>query len=203
MEIEEIHISKHQRIFIVEIHPLDLNVVYISKLTDYAYIRRGDETQRIPLIETLKLIEEKRIPRVRAIIKEINREKSGEDIKIKIRLSFRNEGAKPAYHSISSIYFSARKGNKEKIAIKSIRGRAYDITDINPHTLKAFQIDANHPLYPNLSTVFGEFEIEFKEENEIEVKININEEMTYSSQKFIISKDEIKEIQSLIGKTYI
>ena len=202
LEIEEVKISEYEKIFIIEIHPIDSNTVYISRFTDYAYIRKGDETQRISLIETLRLIEEKKSPRVVVNLDKVALEKNERNVKIKFKLSFLNKGNKPAYHLISLIGFILKKGNKEKVIIKEKGPNVVDVTSHNPDTLRTFQVNMKTPLYPFFPMTFGEFEIELSKESEVEMKININEEMSYSSQKFMISEEGIEEFQSF-WKTYV
>ncbi len=202
VEIEKIEIQKKENIFIIEIHPIDLNVVYFSRLEDRAYRRIGDETTQIPFVETLKLIEEKIIPRININLEPETWEEKEDSIEGKLRVVYNNFGNKPGTHLTSILTFRLHEGQDSNVIIKS--EKSTDVTSINSNCIKAFQFELlRRPLYPNSPTVFDHITLSFKKDIKIKLLLETHEEKSYSFQEVIISKDRQFIRSEPMYKSYI
>jgi len=202
IEIEEIPITKNQKVFVIEIHPADGNVVYFSKISDYAYRRVCDETLKIPLMETLKLIEEKRMPRMKVNVEPKKWQEKEGIIEGSIKVVYNNLGNRPAYRMISLFMFKLCEGTDKNITI--CNSRFNDITHLNTGFIKVLQYrDLDYIFYPNCPTVAGSIEISFNKDIKLELIIETNEEMSYSEGVFVLSSEGIKEKSPPSFKTYI
>lgn len=202
IEIEKIMISKNQNIFAVEIHTVDTNVVYFSRLSDSIYKRVADKSEKINLLEATALIDAKRMPLVYITMEGIDFIEEGEIIESNFKIVNNNKGSKPAYHCISWYSFKLIDGSSEQIDIQS--KVMIDATSRNTGYLKVFQTNPNIiPFFPGRPFVNDEIKIKFNKNSRIRIFIETNDEMSYSKQEFILSKDGIKEEASPIFKTYI
>ncbi|MEW6101119.1 MAG: RNA-binding domain-containing protein [Candidatus Omnitrophota bacterium] len=190
IEIEKIN-GQDKNTFLVEIHPRDTNVVYYSKRDNKVYKREADETKEISLVETIRLVEEKRVAKV--FVNLVNKglaEKEG-IIEASIGIVYKNFGSRPAFHGMAMLLFDAsEKGNCEITLLSN------DYLDISHHNVcfKCYQRHFPNILYPERNIADLTVKLKFKQSAVINLSVDFDEEKGRSQQIFEINKDGAKEI---------
>lgn len=199
IEIEKVNLQEHKNVFLIEIHPQDANVVYYSTRDGCAYKREADETKKIPLDETFRLVEEKRIAKVFVTLENLGFKEQEGIIQGDVKVVYKNLGARPA--SNGSCLFLFKTSEQDKCEITYPVSNILDITDINT-CFKCFQREFTKMLYPNRPVVDGVIKFKFRQSAIITLSIEFDEEKGRSKQIFSINKDGVKEV-SKIFKSYI
>lgn len=190
IEIETINLSENKNIFLIEIHPQDANVVYYCKRDGRAYKREADETKRINLDETVRLIEEKRTAKVFINLEDIRFEEEGVIVHRQVKVVYNNFGSKPA--SRGSALFLFTTTNRDNCEITYNISAILDVTDIN-NCFKCYQKEFENILYPNRPVVAGVIDLKFNESATITLSFEFDEEKGRSHQIFSISRHGTKE----------
>lgn len=92
LEIVNIQKDDNNNVFLVEISREDHACVYYSTVTDYSYIRRGDESPKLSLNKFMNLVAHKNLPR---IFINVSKPISKRTKKLNYGLKFINKGLKP------------------------------------------------------------------------------------------------------------
>jgi hypothetical protein len=199
LNIIEIKINGEGNVFIIEIKNHDNRYVYYSKITNQAYIRRGNESFPLKLIEVIELIAKKNHARV--FVKFDNKLKETNN-RYEFELAYFNDGLEPGRYVTSSIKLFYEDENLN-IIIKGTNVR--DISHLNEDAKKTYQITLAYPpnsiwLYPKTTTVIGNVIVSPKKDFELKMIIQTYEDRGLTNQEVLITKKEgifnIKEIES-------
>lgn len=192
-------INEENPIFSIEIHPIDIHVVYFSKITNNVYSRKNDTSIIESLPDVYRLISEKKCAKVFIKFKEEREEKiQTNSMKIKLVPSYINEGFEPGEWVMSTLKFVLHKGNPEKIKIIASKTWTRNSTILEDHKdLDLFQTNQweKDIIYPKVPMSIGNFEITLEKEEEIYMIIHTHEKKGRSKQIFLINFKEI--IQTL------
>jgi hypothetical protein len=207
IEIEEVEVED-KSVFLIEIHPRDFNVVYVSRITERAYLRVGDHSKDLSFFETYELIERKILPKVFIIFEkeaESYKKLENEKVEIKVRLSYLNEGHKPGEWVKTLLNIKIVEGEK-LLKINTNNIPAFDSrdepkyawnTEIQcPEDGLTFQINNyfKEVIYPFVPHDIGILYFEFRENVKIKISINTYEYRGLTTQTlFLSSGGELRE----------
>lgn len=181
---------------LIEVHPKDINVVYFSRLTNQVYIRRNDESLPLPLDETLRLVEYRKIPKIFIELEIINKEEINKiGVRYEFRLSYLNEGNSPGENTISILKFRMIKGISTDLKILHTPDLVpNDSIDDDSYR---FQIDAwsKEIIYPKkvLNFTIGKLLVEINKDALVEMYIRTLEYHGFTEQIFVISPEKVNE----------
>jgi hypothetical protein len=199
VEIETINLQNGKKVFLIEIHPQDTNVVYYYGNSECAYKREVDETKKISLDETFRLAKEKCIAKTFVSLEDVGFKEQDGIVTRDIKVVYRNSGTKPA-HSVCTI-FLFKISEKDNCEINYPVHGIVDVTGLNT-CFKCYQREFKGLFYPGRSVVDGQINVKFKEAATITLSVEIDEEEGTSVQIFLISKQGVNP-ESKNFKTYI
>jgi len=173
-------------IFLVEIKRLDDNCVYYSKITDYAYMRRNDETIRLTLGETIDLIARKNFPQIFIYLGEFSESHN----ELVCNLGLVNEGLESGRSTSTMIGFFCR----DELDITLEGANVSDISDKNPRYRKAYQFTGGYPpqtllIYPKSVMYSVKLKIKPKKNFNLELEVTTHEEKGFTRQNFTIESN--------------
>jgi hypothetical protein len=176
-------------IFLVEVKRTNDNCVYYSAITDNAYVRINDVTERLSLPGTIDLIARKNFPQIFMYINES--EESGDEFVYDVGLI--NEGLEPGRYVTAIIGFYHEHYDLNVVL------EGTDIFDIDKTTRnihktgakKAYQVMAGYPpksllLYPKRQMYIGRLKISPKKNFNLKLHIEICEERGITEQEIVM-----------------
>lgn len=181
LTIEKIKFNEGSNIFLIEVERIDNNCIYYSKISENAYMRINDETQRLNLHETLDLISKKNFPKIFMTFKDPVKTENGFEIDIK----YINEGLEPGrfISTFIKMYYA------DDINLELNGTTVTDETNNNADSKKAYSIIAGYPpnttfVYPLSGYIFAKLRILTKDDFDIKMTILTQENKGVSKQIF-------------------
>jgi len=196
IEIESIDFLEGKRIYLIEVHPKDMNVIYFTRTDNCAYKREVDTTRKIPLEETVRLVENKKIAKLFIILEESKLRVEGDTVKCEVKVVFNNSGHIPAFYVTTFLLFNLihSEGNFKNVKISFSRIPLFRETSNINTCLKSYEANFSAPFYPSRRLVQGYIDIEFNREDTLELKVEIDEQKGRSNQTFLFTKKGMEEI---------
>jgi hypothetical protein len=192
IEIETVPVDRFKAVYLIEVHPWDLNVLYFNKSNDTAHVREIDTTRRLTLDECARMIQTKRIAKLFVQL-ESKLKIEGEFVTHTVKVVFSNRGNKPAKHILSLFLFNnnVKDDKSNDIEIRFIGTKNIsEATDLNA-CIKTYQQNYNELCYPKRQTVVGRFTIKFLRISPKHLDLEVDEENGRTSQSFIFTEKEL------------
>lgn len=197
VEIETVAIDKDKKVYFVECHPKDFNVLYYSKRDESAYVREIDTTRRLQFEESVRIIETKKTAKLFADLEELELRIDNDFVVYKIKIVFNNEGNKPANNVLGMFLFDYVTQEYKGQNIEVVFSDTHNITEISNINVcsRSFQQNFNQLFYPGRPVVVGFFTLRFKRETVIRLIFEIDEQCGRTKQVFNFTKVEFSKSQ--------
>ncbi|RLF83144.1 hypothetical protein DRN44_01950 [Thermococci archaeon] len=164
-EIVEVSVGEDEYVYLIEVHKKD-DVVYFSRESGCAYIRVGDSTNKLDLVQSLELIAKKSLakPYIEFEVVDYAHYVRNNVVSLELQPVIKNLGTKPGLYLTIAVEFqgikilkSDVKGNQRVLqnVISKVSDDAFQITvGFPPQTM---------PIYPSISgfRVNGNIAIKF------------------------------------------
>lgn len=195
IEIETVVIENSKKVYFIEIHPADLNVLYFYRGDGSAYVREIDTTRKLSLEESIRIIDVKRTAKLYANLEQIDFRIEDDFAIYKVKIVFNNLGNKPAAN-VSGMYLfntDSAKNKCEHIDIEFFDTKIImETSNINACS-RSFQQDFKRPFYPGRPVVVGFFNIRFLRSVPMFLILEIDEQNGRTKQIFYFSGVELKK----------
>lgn len=192
IEIESVPLDSDKTVYLIEVHPRDLNVLYFSKSSDTAHVREIDKARRLSLDECVRLIQTKKVAQLFAEL-ESNPKIVEEFVIHTVKVVFINRGNKPATNVLTMFLFS-NNDKKDKSTDMEVTffgtKNISETTNINA-CLKSYQQNYNQLCYPKRPMVMANFSIKFLRTAPKRLDLEIDEENGRTSQSFIFTEEKL------------
>lgn len=131
----------NKNVLFIEVKNKNRYSIYYSKITDYIYIRKGQETKKLNIEDTLNLISSRNYPQIYIYLERSGESKSSSKIYLNFKINYLNEGVKPSNGVRTFILI----GSDSKLDITS-RGYDFNIGNLNFDVLnlKEFNDECTH-----------------------------------------------------------
>ena len=196
IEIVTINIEKDKKVYFIEIHPKDINVLYFSRCDDYTYIREIDTTRKLSFEESVRIIDIKKTAKIFANLEQINCGIEEDSSIYTMKVVFNNLGNKPASNVTAMFLFNCEYegGNWKDIKVDFFDTHNIQETSNINVCSKSFQQNFNRLFYPERPVVVGNFTIRFPRAHPIQLILEIDEQSGRTKQVFAFNEIEFKKL---------
>lgn len=193
--IETVVVDKDKKVYFIECHSKDFNVLYYSKCDELAYVREMDTTRKLQFEESARMIDAKKVAKLFANLEEIDLRIDNDDVVYRMKIVFNNVGNKPANNVMSMLLFDyiAKERRAQNIEVEFFdTHNIRETSNINVCS-RSFQQNFNQLFYPGRPVVVGFFTLRFKREASICLIFEIDEQNGRTKEVFTFTQVEFSK----------
>lgn len=193
--VVEVDCRDHEAVYLVELLSRE-PALYYSRISNQAFVRRGDESYAVPLAEALALAGSYAKSRslVQLTTSEVKPSEVPAQQSILLDVKCRNVGQRPAAFVSGYLTFPPQEG---LIGVASVGTGLDDLSDVNPGQFRvlAFNVNAGTgwPLYPELNMVIGQVRIDVQVGRPVTFLASVRDSDGAVEQSFRLDQQQITE----------